>query len=85
MTFTKEMFKGLTVDTIYGMFGSKETRGTTNKAIRTLLSLGYTRTEVSKMLNIRYQHVRNVQLTELKRPVEVEQVEEDNGQLDLFK
>ena len=36
-------------------------------AIRTLNSLGYTRSEISKIINIRYQHVRNVLITPLMK------------------
>lgn len=35
--------------------------------IRYLTSKGLTRSEISKLLNIRYQHVRNVQVTLLKK------------------
>jgi hypothetical protein len=35
--------------------------------IRQLLALGMTRGAVAKALNIRYQHVRNVELTPLKK------------------
>lgn len=50
---------------------------TTSDKIRALARAGYLRTEISKLLNIRYQHVRKVLvdagITEgLKRPVEME-------------
>lgn len=67
--YTKEQFVGLTIDEVYGIFGGKDNRGATSKAIRTLLSIGYTRGQVAKMLNVRYQHVRNVQLEPLKKEV----------------
>lgn len=35
--------------------------------IRMLLANGWTRGEVAKRLEIRYQHVRNVELTPLKK------------------
>jgi hypothetical protein len=63
----KSDFTNLTTDEIYEKFGTKEKRGSTSVAIRTLLALSYTRSEVAKMLNIRYQHVRNVQLEPVKK------------------
>lgn len=41
---------------------------TTSAQIRFLLSQGYKRGQVAKILNKRYQHVRNVELTPIKRP-----------------
>jgi competence protein ComGC len=41
---------------------------TTSAKIRHLNSQGLTRSEISKVLNIRYQHVRNVLIQPLKRP-----------------
>jgi hypothetical protein len=70
MSYSAEQFKDLTVEQIYEIFGGKDNRGATSKAIRTLLSLGYKRGAVAKMLNIRYQHVRNVQIEPLKKIVE---------------
>lgn len=35
--------------------------------IRYLYSLGESRSEISKILNIRYQHVRNVLITPVKK------------------
>lgn len=44
------------------------TNGVTKSAvIRYLDSTGCTRSEIAKILNIRYQHVRNVLTSELKR------------------
>jgi len=63
----KSDFTGKTTDEIYEIFGTKDKRGSTSVAIRTLLALSYTRSEVAKMLNIRYQHVRNVQLEPVKK------------------
>lgn len=40
---------------------------TTSGKIRYLTSLGKTRSEIAKLLNIRYQHVRNVQMQPLKK------------------
>lgn len=38
-------------------------------AIRDLNAKGYTRSQIAKMLNIRYQHVRNVLITPLMRDI----------------
>ena len=40
---------------------------TTSAKIRKLTKDGYSRMEVSKILEIRYQHVRNVLITPIKR------------------
>lgn len=39
----------------------------TSQKIRELLTKGFTRSQVAKMLNIRYQHVRNVQIVPIKK------------------
>lgn len=41
--------------------------GTTSDKIRALAARGVARADIAKMLSIRYQHVRNVLTTELKR------------------
>lgn len=41
--------------------------GTKSSAIRKLDAQKYSRGEISKMLNIRYQHVRNVLITPIKK------------------
>lgn len=41
--------------------------GTKSAAIRKLTEQGKTRGEVAKLLNIRYQHVRNVLITPVKK------------------
>lgn len=41
--------------------------GGVSKAIRKLTNAGFERGEVAKMLNKRYQHVRNVLITPLKK------------------
>lgn len=41
--------------------------GDKSKAIRALLAEGKSRKEVADLLNIRYQHVRNVEVTILKK------------------
>lgn len=54
----------------------KKTYKTKSSQIRYLLSLKYSRAEVAKMLGIRYQHVRNVEITPIKKAkVEVVQIE----------
>lgn len=40
---------------------------TTSSKIRFLTSKNISRSEISKMLNIRYQHVRNVQIIPIKK------------------
>jgi hypothetical protein len=68
--YQAEQFEGLDTDAIYAIFGGKSNRGATSTAIRTLLGLGYKRGRVAQMLNVRYQHVRNVELEPLKRTAE---------------
>src|SRR4051812_22675768 len=43
-------------------------QGNKSNAIRKLLSEGKTRSEVAKMLDVIYQHVRNVEITPIKKP-----------------
>jgi hypothetical protein len=45
---------------IFGMFGGEQSRGAISTAIRTLISVGFSKGETAKMLGKRYQHVRNV-------------------------
>lgn len=42
--------------------------GTKSQAIRELNAQGKTRKEIATILNIRYQHVRNVLITPIKQP-----------------
>jgi len=44
-----------------------ESSGNKSNKIRGLLATGMKRTEVAKLLGIRYQHVRNVELTPIKK------------------
>lgn len=44
-----------------------EQSGSKSSKIRALLAMGKKRGEVAKLLGIRYQHVRNVELTPVKR------------------
>lgn len=41
--------------------------GTKSAVIRSLAAQGYKRAEIAKMMNIRYQHVRNVLTQPLKK------------------
>lgn len=43
--------------------------GTKSGAIRALTAQGKTRGEVAKIMNIKYQHVRNVLITPIKQAV----------------
>lgn len=47
--------------------------GTKSAAIRKLTAEGKDRGEVAKLLGIRYQHVRNVLITPIKKQKEVKQ------------
>jgi len=42
--------------------------GTKSSAIRSLNQQNFTRKEIALLLNIRYQHVRNVLITPIKNP-----------------
>jgi hypothetical protein len=59
--------------------------------IRYLTSQGYSRSDISKMLDIRYQWVRNVQLQECKRldlseeQDQIAKMLDDSDQMDMFK
>lgn len=52
-----------TTETTYDL----STFTTTSSKIRHLTSLGLKRGEIAKILGIRYQHVRNVQITPIKK------------------
>jgi hypothetical protein len=45
--------------------------GTTSGAIRALTSLGWKRGDIAKFLNIKYQFVRNVQVTPIGKRTEL--------------
>jgi hypothetical protein len=60
----------LTTEEVYALFGGKDNRGATSRAIRHLIDLGWKRGRIAKVLNIRYQHVRNVEKEPLKRSAE---------------
>lgn len=44
----------------------KDHNGVKSPTIRALTALKYNRSQIAKVMNIRYQHVRNVQLMPLK-------------------
>jgi hypothetical protein len=71
--------KKMNSEEIVKLFTSK------SQCIRYLLSKGYDRSTVAKMLNIRYQHVRNVELQITKKVIEDPKIsdvsEEDTNQL----
>jgi len=52
---------------------------TTSAKIRYLLACGMSRSQVAKTLQIRYQHVRNVQLQPLKKAAPTQMIAEDLG------
>ncbi len=66
----KRSFEGLTSEEIFNQFGGEMTRGGVSKAIRGLSSEGYSTGAIAKMLNKRYQHVRNVLTQPLKKTEE---------------
>lgn len=55
--------------------------GNKSNAIRALNSEGKTRSEIAKLLGIRYQHVNNVLNQVLKRPIKAQRDAEKNGVL----
>lgn len=61
-----EMSKKVEVVFDAGQFIKKH--GTKSGAIRALAAEGKSRGDIAKMLNIRYQHVRNVLITPVKKP-----------------
>lgn len=63
-TFSKSDFDNLKSEEIFDkVAGGEMIRGGVSKTIRELHSCGFTTGQIAKMLNKRYQHVRNV-LTE---------------------
>jgi hypothetical protein len=66
-SYKKEDFLNLTSEEIFTMFGGELLRGNVSNVIRELSSIGFTRGQISKMLNKRYQHVRNVLIEPLKK------------------
>lgn len=64
----------MTPEELIALYGNK------SNAIRALSANGNTRSEVAKLLNIRYQHVNNVLGQVLKRPIKAaREAEKANG------
>ena len=63
----------MTAEELIKQYGNK------SNAIRALSANGKTRSEVAKLLNIRYQHVNNVLGQVLKRPIKAAREAEKNG------
>jgi DNA invertase Pin-like site-specific DNA recombinase len=77
--YTKVQLSQFTSEELIKIFTRK------SSAIRQLTEYGFSRSEVAKMLGIRYQHVRNTLTQELKgTKVEDSQTEEEKDQLSLF-
>lgn len=55
--------------------------GNKSNAIRALSAEGKTRSEIAKILGIRYQHVNNVLKQVLKRPIKAEREAAKNGEV----
>lgn len=62
-----------TAEEVIAKFGNK------SNAIRALSAEGKTRSEIAKLLGIRYQHVNNVLKQVLKRPIKAEREAAKNG------
>lgn len=76
--YTKDQLAKMDSEQLLKIFTLKST------AIRSLTDLGFSRSEVAKMLGIRYQHVRNTLVQELKKPIVTSQKDEDDDQMNLF-
>lgn len=64
-------YTGLTSEQIFQQIAGGETqRGAVSKTIRQLHADGFTTGNIAKMLNKRYQHVRNVLTEPLKKAAE---------------
>lgn len=61
-TLTKDELSKLSTSELLELFPTK------SAAIRHLCNVGFTRMQVSKLLSIRYQHVRNVMITPVTTP-----------------
>lgn len=75
-TKTETETETVTVQTakeVIAKFGNK------SNAIRALSAEGKTRSEIAKILGIRYQHVNNVLKQVLKRPIKAEREAAKNG------
>lgn len=66
--FTKhEVVQALETSGLADVIRDLGTLSTTSAKIRYLTNLGWKRSRIAKMLGIKYQHVRNVELQPLKR------------------
>lgn len=59
--------------------GLQKTLGTKSATIRYLTAEGWPRGRIAKGMDVIYQHVRNVQTQQLKKPVTPEMTESDLG------
>ena len=67
-TITKESLTTMSSEQLFTTLGGGEMmRGGVSKTIRELHSYGFTTGTIAKMLNKRYQHVRNVLTEPLKK------------------
>ncbi len=60
---TKNDMKKMSPEVLVTTFGN----GKKSVTIRYLAAIGFSRSEVAKMLNIRYQHVRNTLMEPMKK------------------
>jgi hypothetical protein len=65
----KETLTKLSSQELIDLFKNK------SNAIRYLASYEFTKSEIAKMLNLRYQHVRNVLLQKLNKEVTIEDLD----------
>ena len=70
MAKAKKMNKEATVQATVNFYEEWMSLSTKSSKIRYLSAKGKTTSEISKMMNIRYQHVRNVLITPLKKVVQ---------------
>lgn len=70
MAKAKKMNKEATVQATVNVDDEWMSLSTKSAQIRYLSAMGKTNSEISKMMNIRYQHVRNVLITPLKKVVQ---------------
>jgi hypothetical protein len=83
-TNIKERLSSMDSQQILRLFNRTPAGGGVSNAIRWLISQGYTRSQVANMLDLRYQHVRNVDITPLKKKGIVPPQMDGEDQLELF-
>ncbi len=76
--YSKDQVSKMSADQIAKIYGKKSV------AIRSLDQMGFTRSEIAKLLDIRYQHVRNTLVQELKKPIVTSQESDSDDQMNLF-